>query len=272
MTILSSCRQIRYRLRIPVRRMGIALFPFLLDVATTLPSPLFPCPLLRDPALLRRLRFHNIIRQTEGSPVYSSRPRRIRRLDLVLLQPSDIRLSLDKSEVRRSEMAQDLGFLLVSWTGYGVADCSDGFLRCVIAMTSSKRCVNFPFGGLIYQHISILQYSDYSNVGYATPTTLASATGAAPVGGGREGIVVDVPPVNIDTTSAGGGQPEPGHDVFAKEPEKQIESKPGSKDDNERQISTVKDAAMEVDIEDQGVEEVDGEEAEIARSDLFADA
>lgn len=114
----------------------------------------------------------------------------------------------------------------------------------------------------------------------ATPTTPASATGVVPAGGGHGGVVVDVPPpAKIDTTSAGGGQPEPGRDVFAKEPEKQIESKPVPKDaDVEKQISTVQgaqDAVVDA-VEEKGSEEaaveVDGQEAEIARNELFADS
>ena len=81
---------------------------------------------------------------------------------------------------------------------------------------------------------------------------------------------MDVPPVKIDTTSAGGGQPEPGRDVFAKEPEKKIESKAASKDAEERLISTVKDE-MKADLED-SPEEVDVREAENARNELFAES
>lgn len=99
--------------------MGVALFPILLDVATTLPPPLLPGTLLRDPALLRRLRFRNVLRKTEDSSVHRGGSRRIRRLELVLLQSAHIWLSLDESEVRGGEVAQDVGFLLVSHSGAG---------------------------------------------------------------------------------------------------------------------------------------------------------
>lgn len=74
------------------------------------------------------------------------------------------------------------------------------------------------------------QYSQYSGIVAATPQK--SEIPVATIGGepgGRPPIVVDEnipePPVDKDqTTTAGFGKAEPGHDVFAGEPQKDIKS------------------------------------------------
>lgn len=81
----------------------------------------------------------------------------------------------------------------------------------------------------------------------AAPTPSSPATAVGGEGQGRAEVVVDgdavgqaPPPENADTTKAVGGQPAPGHDVFAGEPIKDIKSEPaGERQLIDKEFSTV---------------------------------
>jgi len=107
-------------------------------------------------------------------------------------------------------------------------------LTSILAMISTMTCVNFLFSST-YQAAHLFEPTQFSQYGIAPATLTKAKISVATIGGepgGRAAIVVEdklgqnanIPPAEEQHTSIFVGKAEPGRDIFAGEPVKDIKS------------------------------------------------